>query len=129
MPKALHFDIPANAKECTLHSKQSRLYLTKLQKLFWPADGLTKRDLLLLYYASIAKVLLPHLRNRAMVMKRLAPRLVVEVEFDHFSGHRFRHGTKFLRRRPDKKPEKCTVTRVAFENSAPLPLLKAMATG
>jgi len=69
MPKALHFDIPANAKECTLPSRQSPLQLTNLQKIFWPADGLTKRDLLL-YYASIAKALLPHLRNRAMVMKR-----------------------------------------------------------
>ena len=58
----------------------------------------------------------------------LAPRLVVEVEFDHFSGRRFRHGTKFLRWRPDKKPEKCTSTQVAFESSAPLPLLKAVAT-
>jgi ATP-dependent DNA ligase len=58
----------------------------------------------------------------------LAPRSVVEVEFDHFSGHRFRHGTKFLRWRPDKKPEKCTITQVAFESSVPLPVLKATAT-
>jgi ATP-dependent DNA ligase len=56
----------------------------------------------------------------------LAPRLVVEVEFDHFSGHRFRHGTKFLRWRPDKKPEKCTMSQVAFESTAPLPLLRAV---
>jgi ATP-dependent DNA ligase len=58
----------------------------------------------------------------------LAPRLVLEVEFDHFSGHRFRHGTKFLRWRPDKKPEKCTISQVAFESTAPLPLLKALGT-
>jgi ATP-dependent DNA ligase len=58
----------------------------------------------------------------------LAPRLVLEVEFDHFSGHRFRHGTKFLRWRPDKKPEKCTLSQVSFESTAPLPLLKATAT-
>jgi ATP-dependent DNA ligase len=57
----------------------------------------------------------------------LTPTLVVEVEFDHFSGHRFRHGTKFLRWRPDKKPEKCTLAQVAFESTAPLPLLKATA--
>jgi bifunctional non-homologous end joining protein LigD len=43
--------------------------LTNLGKPFWPADGLTKRDLLQ-YYLDIAPVLLPHLRDRAMVMKR-----------------------------------------------------------
>jgi ATP-dependent DNA ligase len=55
----------------------------------------------------------------------LAPKLVVEVEFDHFSVRRFRHGTKFLRWRPDKNPRKCTVGQVAFENKMPLPLLTA----
>jgi bifunctional non-homologous end joining protein LigD len=43
--------------------------LTNLRKPFWPEEGLTKRDLLQ-YYADIAPVLLPHLRDRAMVMKR-----------------------------------------------------------
>jgi bifunctional non-homologous end joining protein LigD len=43
--------------------------LTNLQKQFWPALGITKGDLLR-YYLSIAPVLVPHLRNRAMVMKR-----------------------------------------------------------
>ena len=43
--------------------------LTNLRKIFWPALGLTKGDLLQ-YYADVADVLLPHLRDRAMVMKR-----------------------------------------------------------
>lgn len=38
----------------------------------------------------------------------LEPTLVCEVRYDHFSGGRFRHGTKLLRWRPDKKPEQCT---------------------
>ncbi len=38
----------------------------------------------------------------------LLPKLVIEVEFDHVSGGRFRHGTKPLRFRPDKAPEQCT---------------------
>jgi ATP-dependent DNA ligase len=38
----------------------------------------------------------------------LAPKLVCEVRYDHFSGGRFRHGTKFLRWRPDKKAKACT---------------------
>jgi bifunctional non-homologous end joining protein LigD len=43
--------------------------LTNLRKLFWPELGLTKGDLIQ-YYADVAPVLLPHLQNRAMVMKR-----------------------------------------------------------
>ncbi|MDQ2976611.1 MAG: ATP-dependent DNA ligase [Acidobacteriota bacterium] len=38
----------------------------------------------------------------------LQTKLVAEVQFDHFTGGRFRHGTKFLRWRPDKKPRQCT---------------------
>jgi ATP-dependent DNA ligase len=38
----------------------------------------------------------------------LKPELVCEVRYDHFSGGRFRHGTKLLRWRPDKKPRQCT---------------------
>jgi ATP-dependent DNA ligase len=37
----------------------------------------------------------------------LRPKLVAEVQYDHFSGGRFRHGTKFLRWRPDKRPKQC----------------------
>ena len=37
----------------------------------------------------------------------LATKLVAEVQFDHFTGGRFRHGTRFLRWRPDKKPKQC----------------------
>jgi bifunctional non-homologous end joining protein LigD len=43
--------------------------LTNLAKVFWPESGITKR-MLLQYYADVAPVLLPHLRDRAMVMKR-----------------------------------------------------------
>src|SRR3989440_813989 len=43
--------------------------LTNLKKLFWPELKITKRDLLQ-YYADVAPVLLPHLQDRAMVMKR-----------------------------------------------------------
>jgi len=43
--------------------------LTNVGKIFWPELGLTKRDLLQ-YYADVSTVLLPHLKDRAMVMKR-----------------------------------------------------------
>ena len=38
----------------------------------------------------------------------LKPKLVVEVCYDHFTGDRFRHGTRLLRWRPDKAPMQCT---------------------
>lgn len=37
----------------------------------------------------------------------LATKLVAEIQYDHFTGGRFRHGTRFLRWRPDKKPKQC----------------------
>lgn len=42
----------------------------------------------------------------------LDPSLVCEVRYDHFAGGRFRHGTKFLRWRPDKKPRLCTTAQL-----------------
>jgi ATP-dependent DNA ligase len=42
----------------------------------------------------------------------LKPKLVGEFQYDHFSGGRFRHGTKFLRWRPDKMPEQCTMEQI-----------------
>ena len=42
----------------------------------------------------------------------LRPTLVCEVRYDHFSGGRFRHGTKFLRWRPDKAPAQCTYAQL-----------------
>lgn len=42
----------------------------------------------------------------------LKPELVVEVMYDHFTGGRFRHGTKFMRWRPDKAPSQCKMDQV-----------------
>jgi ATP-dependent DNA ligase len=53
----------------------------------------------------------------------LDPSLVVEVQFDHFTGGRFRHGTKFLRWRPEKSPRECTMKQVRRENASALGLL------
>ena len=43
----------------------------------------------------------------------LATQLVAEVQYDHFTGGRFRHGTRFLRWRPDKKPGQCGFDQIA----------------
>jgi ATP-dependent DNA ligase len=50
--------------------------------------------------------------KRSTEWQPLKPKLVCEVQYDHFSGGRFRHGTKFLRWRPDKKARQCTVEQV-----------------
>lgn len=42
----------------------------------------------------------------------LKHKLVGEFQYDHFSGDRFRHGTKFLRWRPDKNPAQCSMEQV-----------------
>jgi ATP-dependent DNA ligase len=51
--------------------------------------------------------------ERSAEWVRLNPELVAEVSYDHFSGGRFRHGTKFLRWRPDKAPRQCGMEQVA----------------
>lgn len=50
--------------------------------------------------------------DRSAEWKPLASKLVIEVQYDHFTGGRFRHGTKFLRWRPDKKPSLCLLNQV-----------------
>ncbi len=50
--------------------------------------------------------------ERSAEWKPLRPELVVEVGFDHVSGGRFRHGTRFLRWRPDKAPAQCTMAQL-----------------
>ena len=61
--------------------------------------------------------------KHSMEWEPLQPKLVVEVQFDHFTGGRFRHGTKFLRWRPDKNPHDCTIRQVRRENRSALDLL------
>ena len=61
--------VPDDRNEAELRAGKRTVTLTNLDKVFFPRTGLTKRDLLQ-YYADIAPVLLPHLRDRAMVMKR-----------------------------------------------------------
>ncbi|HEX4488974.1 MAG TPA: ATP-dependent DNA ligase [Terriglobales bacterium] len=46
--------------------------------------------------------------ERSSQWQALKPKRVCEVSYDHFSGGRFRHGTKFLRWRPEKNPQDCT---------------------
>jgi bifunctional non-homologous end joining protein LigD len=62
-------EIPSNTNFADIAIGNRTVKLTNLQKVFWPGLGITKGDLLR-YYLSVSHVLLPHLIDRAMVMKR-----------------------------------------------------------
>ncbi len=51
------------------------------------------------------------------------PKVVVEVTYDHFTGGRFRHGTKIVRWRKDKAPRQCTLDQIAGREGKSLALL------
>ena len=61
--------IPRDGESAVVGVDGREVKLTNLGKVFWPETGTTKRDLLQ-FYADVAPVLLPHVRDRAMVMKR-----------------------------------------------------------
>jgi bifunctional non-homologous end joining protein LigD len=82
--------IPEDVNDAEIEIGGRKLRLTNLGKVFWPDLGITKRDLLE-YYVRISKYLLPHLSERAMVMKRYPN----GAQGDFF----------FMKRTPDPHPE------------------------
>lgn len=65
----LALELPIDRDEVELRLGERAVRLTNLRKPFWPELGITKGRLLQ-YYADVAPALLPHVRDRAMVMKR-----------------------------------------------------------
>jgi bifunctional non-homologous end joining protein LigD len=88
--RAKSIQIPLEESTAEVIADGRTVTLTNLRKPFWPEEGITKRDLLQ-YYADISPVLLPHLLNRAMVMKRYP---------DGAFGKFF-----FQKRAPDPRPQ------------------------
>lgn len=82
--------IPTDRNDVVLTVDGREVRLTNLRKVFWPELGLTKGDLLR-YYAAVADVLLPHLHDRAMVMKR----------YPHGASGEF----FFMKRAPSPRPD------------------------
>src|ERR1051325_1154384 len=64
-----HVELPKGNNNLDIEFGDRTVKLTNLNKLFWPKLGVTKRDLIQ-YYVDVAPVLLPHIVDRAMVMKR-----------------------------------------------------------
>jgi bifunctional non-homologous end joining protein LigD len=65
----LRVAIPTDADNVILTPEGRDVRLTNLRKPFWPERGITKGDLIQ-YYADVAPLLLPHIADRAMVMRR-----------------------------------------------------------
>src|SRR5207302_1098683 len=82
-------EIPKRVDNAVVTIGDRTVRLTNLQKPFWPERGITKGDLLR-YYIGMASVLLPHLADRAMVMKR----------YPHGAGGSF----FFMKRTPSPHP-------------------------
>jgi bifunctional non-homologous end joining protein LigD len=61
--------LPPEAAESTLTIDGHHLKFTNLNKVFYPADGYTKRDVIN-FYAAVADLLVPHLQGRPLSLKR-----------------------------------------------------------
>ena len=90
-----------HAGDHTLDVQGQSVRLTNLDKLFWPERGITKGDLLQ-YYADVAPVLLPHIRDRAMVMKR----------YPHGAAGEF----FFMKRAPSPRPPWIRTCRIDHDS-------------
>jgi bifunctional non-homologous end joining protein LigD len=92
--------IPA-AGSATLKVNGKEVHLTNLDKLFWPELGVTKGNLIQ-YYADVAPLLLPHIRSRAMVMKR----------YPHGAAGQF----FFMKRAPSPRPGWIKTCRILHDS-------------
>jgi bifunctional non-homologous end joining protein LigD len=96
MPKKVL--IPADQDHATFEFGNKTVALTNLRKVFWKKLNITKRDLIQ-YYVDVSDSLLPHLADRAMVMKRYPN----GAEGDFF----------YMKRAPSPRPkwiETCSIT-------------------
>jgi bifunctional non-homologous end joining protein LigD len=92
--------IPASGS-ATVTVQGRDVKLTNLHKPFWPEEGITKGDLIQ-YYADVAPVLLPHIADRAMVMKR----------YPHGAHGEF----FFMKRAPSPRPEWIRTCRISHDS-------------
>ena len=90
------FTVP-DEQNATVKVGSKSVSLTNLSKVFFPETGATKRDLLQ-YYADVSPYLLPHIKDRAMVMKRYP---------NGASGDFF-----FMKRTPSPRPDWLETCRI-----------------
>ena len=99
----------------TLDVESREVRLTNLDKVFWPDLGITKGDLIR-YYADVAPLLLPHIRDRAMVMKR----------YPHGAAGEF----FFMKRAPSPRPAWIETCRIDHDsgNVIDFPMINDLAS-
>jgi bifunctional non-homologous end joining protein LigD len=98
--KTRSIEIPRSGTH-TLEIDGRQVRLTNLDKLFWSERGITKGDLLQ-YYADVAPVLLSHIEDRAMVMKR----------YPHGAAGEF----FFMKRAPSPRPDWIRTCRIDHDS-------------
>src|SRR5438093_9326043 len=94
--------IPTDTDNVVLTVAGREVQLTNLDKPFWPELGVTKGHLIQ-YYADVAPLLLPHIRDRAMVMKR----------YPHGAAGEF----FFMKRAPSPRPEWIQTCRINHDSA------------
>ena len=106
--------LPLDLNETDVSVDGGTVRLTNLQKVFWPDLGLTKRDLLQ-YYWDVSRWLLPHLKDRAMVMKRYPN----GIKGDFF----------FMKRAPERRPKSIPICSIehASGNVIGFPVIQHLA--
>jgi bifunctional non-homologous end joining protein LigD len=98
VPRPIAIPRAAKADDVVLAVDGRDVRLTNLHKVFWIEQGITKGDLLQ-YYADMAEALLPHVRDRAMVMKR----------YPHGAAGEF----FFMKRAPSPRPPWIEICSIA----------------
>jgi len=93
--------IPRDANTIEVRAGAQSVHLTNLRKPFWAELGITKGDLIQ-YYADVAHALLPHLRDRAMVMRRYP---------NGWSGKSF-----FMKNAPTPRPQWIEICSIEHES-------------
>jgi bifunctional non-homologous end joining protein LigD len=107
--------IPQATNNATVAVDGGEVTLTNLEKIFWPDLGITKRDLLQ-YYFDVSPWLLPHIRDRAMVMKRYP---------NGIAGEFF-----FMKRAPTPRPQSIPICSIEHHsgNVIDFPVVQNVAT-
>ncbi|HEV7501477.1 MAG TPA: non-homologous end-joining DNA ligase [Vicinamibacteria bacterium] len=101
LPPGVELTLPRDVDNVEVRLGPRAVRLTNLRKPFWPDLGITKGDLLQ-YYADVSPYLLPHLRDRAMVMKR----------YPHGAAGEF----FFMKRAPTPRPDWIELCSIEHES-------------
>jgi bifunctional non-homologous end joining protein LigD len=107
--------IPRGVDNAIVQIDGREVRLTNLRKVFWTGLALTKGDLLQ-YYLDVSSALLPHLRDRAMVMKR----------YPHGAGGEF----FFMKRAPSPRPDWIEICSIEHDsgNTIDFPMVQDRAS-